>query len=67
MTPVLQGLVPLSRLGKLFDPRSGTKGFFPTISQCLMSPSSSELKAPLNIFFLQPMLTARTDVPLPIP
>lgn len=33
MTLVLQGPVPLSKLGKLFDPRSGTNGYFPTTSQ----------------------------------
>lgn len=33
MTPVLQGLVPLSKLGKLFDPRSGINVFSPTTSQ----------------------------------
>lgn len=56
MTQVLQGLVPLRKLGKL-TPGLALMAFFPPLLSCIrsqrpISPSSSELplKAPPNIF-----------------
>lgn len=67
-------LSPWQSWENCLTPGLALMAFFPPLlscirSQCLMSPSSSELPLKLHWThsFLLPMLTARTEVPLPIP